>query len=390
VTSALNKQEGAPPNLADEWNAALAEQGASPLPGGSELAAEWANMLGGSGAMATDGGGDRVLGQHEIDTLLGFSSEAPEQMSLAGVRSIVDSGMVPHERLPMLDIVFDRMVRLLATSLRNFFSDNVEVSLTGITSVRFGEYLNSIPLPTLIGVVRAEEWENFGLVTIEPDLIYATLDILLGGKRGLSAVKLDGRPFTTIETVLVKRLIEIVLADAELAFAPLSPVHFAVDRIETTPRFAMISRPANAAILIDLRFDMEERGGSLQLILPFATIEPIRHLLLQSFMGEKLGRDQVWEGHLATEIWQASVPVEVVLHETQMPLKRITSLEVGDTLVFDTRPDTLVTLRCGDAMLSEARIGRVDDRVAVQIARPLRRSRTTLAAFEASARHQKT
>ena len=54
----------------------------------------------------------------------------------------------------MLEIVFDRLVRLMTTSLRNFTSDNVEVSLDRITSVRFGDYLNSIPLPAILARVQ--------------------------------------------------------------------------------------------------------------------------------------------------------------------------------------------------------------------------------------------
>ena len=91
-------------------------------------------------------------------------------------------------------------------------------------------------------------------------------------------------------------MIEVVLADAELAFKPLSPVKFNIDRLETNPRFAAISRPANAAILVRLRIDMEDRGGNIELLLPYATIEPIRAVLLQMFMGEKFGRDPIWEG----------------------------------------------------------------------------------------------
>jgi flagellar motor switch protein FliM len=124
-------------------------------------------------------------------------------------------------------------------------------------------------------------------------------------------------------------------------------------------------------------------------LLPYATIEPIRDLLLQSFMGEKLGRDAIWEGHLATEIWQADATIEAVLQEIRMPLKKVLSLQVGDTLMFDTRPNELVTLRCGDWAMTQGRIGRIDDKIAVQVARPLRRSRTTFAAFEASVKNQK-
>ena len=71
-----------------------------------------------------------------------------------------------------------------------------------------------------------------------------------------------------------------------------------------------------------------------------------------------------------------------VLHETQMPLKRMMNLEIGDTLMFDARPDAVVSLRCGDFIVSDGRIGRVDDKIAVQIVSPLRRSKTTIAAFD--------
>ena len=120
------------------------------------------------------------------------------------------------------------------------------------------------------------------------------------------------------------------------------------------------------------------------MLLPYATIEPIRDLLLQSFMGEKFGRDPAWEGHLANEIWQANASVDIILHETKLPIRRMSNLQVGETLVFDARQDDNVTIRCGDFNLSEGRIGRVGERIAVQVVKPLRRSRTTLASFETS------
>ena len=172
--------------------------------------------------------------------------------------------------------------------MRNFTSDNVEVSLDRITSVRFGDYLNSIPLPAILAVFKAEEWDNFGLATVNSSLIYSIIDVLLGGRRGQSTVRVEGRPYTTIETNLVKRMIEVVLADAELAFKPLSPVKFNIDRLETNPRFAAISRPANAAILVRLRIDMEDRGGNIELLLPYATIEPIRATLAADVHGREV------------------------------------------------------------------------------------------------------
>jgi flagellar motor switch protein FliM len=68
----------------------------------------------------------------------------------------------------------------------------------------------------------------------------------------------------------------------------------------------------------------------------------------------------------------------------RLPLKKVLTLEVGDTLMFDAKPNDLVTLRSGDWILTQGQIGRIDDKIAVKVVRPLRRSRTTLAAFESS------
>jgi flagellar motor switch protein FliM len=375
--------------LAEQWGAALDSQ--DPEAAAAEAAAnelteamaeQWASMVDESSRGLSANSGERVLSQEEIDNLLGFSVGEVNLDDNSGIRSIIDSAMVSYERLPMLEIVFDRLVRLMTTSLRNFTSDNVEVSLDRITSVRFGDYMNSIPLPAVLAVFKAEEWENFGLATVDSSLIYSMIDVLLGGRRGTTSMRIEGRPYTTIETNLVKRLVEVVLADAEQAFRPLSPVSLSIDRLETNPRFAAISRPANAAILVRLRIDMEDRGGNIELLLPYATIEPIRDVLLQMFMGEKFGRDPIWEGHLATEISRAQIAVDAVLYEADIPLKQLMQLQVGDTLPLGMRADAVVSVRCGNVTLTEGRMGRVGDRVAIRITKPLRKPHMTLAMFE--------
>ncbi len=347
-----------------------------------DVASSWAAMLEQEEAGEGDGQGERVLNQDEIDSLLGFDVEELTGDQRHGIRAIINSAMVSYERLPMLEIVFDRLVRLLTTSLRNFTSDNVEVSLDSLSSVRFGDYLNSIPLPAILGVFRAEEWDNYGLVTVDSSLIYSMVDVLLGGNRVTGRLRIEGRPYTTIETNLIRRMIDVVLADADQAFAPLSPVHFEVERLETNPRFAAIARPANAGILVKLRVDMEDRGGNIEILLPYATIEPIRELLLQMFMGEKFGRDPIWEGHLATELWAATVDIDAVLFEEALPLRRVMDLEVGDTLKLDLRPSGTMTLRAGATILADGKAGRSGDRVAVRVSSPLRRPKMTYAAFE--------
>lgn len=367
--------------MAAEWEAAAAgEQPDFDAMGegdeGDELASEWEAMVGGDEGETfvpsqTSSGPERILNQDEIDSLLGFSVSDDEENERSGIRAIINSALVSYERLPMLEIVFDRLVRLMTTSLRNFTSDNVEVSLDNISSIRFGDYLNSIPLPAILAVFRARQLDNYGLLTVDSNLIYSIVDVLLGGRRGTSAMRVEGRPYTTIERTLVQRMIEVVLEDAKSAFAPLTEVEFDLDRVETNPRFAAIARPANAAILVKLRVDMEDRGGRIELLLPYATLEPIRKMLLQQFMGEKFGRDNIWESHLATELWSTKMEVSAVLDEMRKPLGEVMNLKVGDTLMLDAGPDGGVDLRCGSIQLTHGKMGRIGHNIGIRLDKPL-------------------
>lgn len=311
----------------------------------------------------------KILNQEEIDSLFGYTSddEEDERDMKTGVRAILNSSMVSYERLPMLDIVFDRLIRMMATSLRNFTQDNVEVSLDNIESMRFGEYIDSLTLPTLLAVFKAEEWDNYGLMSVDSSLVYSIVDVLLGGRRGTAAMRIEGRPYTTIELNLVKDMIELILSDLSTAFDPVTSVNFAYDRLETNPRFATISRLSNAVIVARLRIDMEDRGGKIDLMIPYATLEPVRDLLLQMFMGERYGRDTIWENHLMEELWETNIEIKAILKERMIHLGEIAKWEKGSFLPLEMTPNEDITMICGDVPLLKGSMGRKSDHVVIKV-----------------------
>lgn len=304
-----------------------------------------------------------ILNQEELDSLM---NKGEEDVS-AGVKAILNSSMISYERLPMLDVVFDRLIRMMATSMRNFTQDNVEVSLESIESMRFGEYIEGLTQPTLLAVFRAEEWDNYGLISVDSALVYSIVDVLLGGRRGTAAMRIEGRSYTTIELNLVKDMIDLVLADLSTAFDPITSVNFSYDRTETNPRFATIARLSNAVIVAHLHIDMEDRGGRLDLMLPYATLEPVRDLLLQMFMGERYGRDTIWENHLVEELWDTEIELKASLKEMSIDLGEIAKWKKGSFLDLDMSKNADITLYCGDVPLLIGTMGRKSDKIAIKI-----------------------
>jgi flagellar motor switch protein FliM len=314
--------------------------------------------------VAIPAGGDMRFDQAGIDALFGDVAPAAKKK---GLRAVIESKIISHERLPMLEVVCDRVVRSFATSMRNLTSDAIDVSLDEVTSTRFGEFMNRVALPAMVGVFKIKEWESYGIMTVESGLIYAVVDALLGGRGGNPPMLIDGRAFTSIETGLVSRMLQLVLRDFADAFAAIEPITMSLERVESNPRFAAIAGPSNICAIATFRVDMDGRGGQFTILLPYATLEPVREKLLHRFMGEKSGRDSIWEAHMASEIRKTNVDVDVILGEKAMSLAVLRNLEIGQTIALHKGPDDPLDLACGGIRLAQAQIGQRGGKVAVRL-----------------------
>ena len=291
-----------------------------------------------------------------------------EAVPRKGLKAVLESNVTNHERLPMLEVVCERMVRIFATSMRNLTSDAIEVNLERITSVRFGDFMDNIALPAMFGVFQVKPWESYGVVTVDAGLIYGIVDALLGGRGGTRSLPPEGRTFTTIESNLVSRVVQMALDDFASAFEEIAPVAMGLERMELSPRFAAIAEPSNVAAVATYSVNMEGRGGVFSVLLPYATLEPVREKLLQRFMGEKAGRDRIWADHMASELYNTQVVVDVVLGEKMMPLRDVRGLKVGDTISLSNSPDDALQVHCAGVPLGRAHIGQRSSNIAIRMA----------------------
>ena len=311
--------------------------------------------------------GQKILDQDEIDSLLGGPSEK-ESDPTSGIDVLLSGSVVNYERLPMLDVIFDNFERLLSISLRHFTADNVDLTVDEIKTVRFGDFTDGISLPAGIVVSNAVGLDDYILMTYESSLIYSIVDVLLGGRRA-KPVRIEGRGFTPIERRIMDSLSDVVLADLSEAFAYIAPIQFTMERMETNPRFANITREGNACILMRLCVTMEEREGFIDFCLPYGTLEPIREQLLQQFMGEKLGQDNVWTSHLERELYPTTLNAKAVLCDEEFPLKDVLKWRIGDTIMLETARSDEISIKVGGQHKVTGRLGKMGDYKAVQVTR---------------------
>ena len=299
--------------------------------------------------------------------ILGFDFSEESGIDRSGLLALINSALVSHRRLPMLDVIFDRTARRMTTSLRQLTDENVEVSLDDVTSTRFGDFIAALSTPTVVGVVYSEFLDNYCLVAADATLVSSIVDLLLGGRRGAGVLMIGDRGFTAIELSLAERMLTLLINDLDDAFKPVAETSLRLDRIETTPRFAAIAQDASVCALAKFRIRIDDLGGRASVIFPHATLEPIKRDLLREFLGEGHGADHSWRDYLAAEIKEANLDIRAVLADKEMSLGALKELSVGDTLVFSSAASREVVLRCGDAVVVSGQIGRHGDHMAVKL-----------------------
>lgn len=283
----------------------------------------------------------QVLSQNEVDALLrGVSegaveteSEAPEEVSGVVPYDLTSQEKIVRGRLPTLDIINQMFSRLYRNSFSTLMRKSADVSTVSTDTVKFGEFLRSLPVPSSLHVFRMEPLRGFGLMVVESKLVFSLVDTFFGGS-GSSEYKITGRDFSAIEIRMTKNVVLTALQDLEKAWKQVHPITTNYVRSEVNPQFAAIVPPTDVVLVILFDIEMEGVAGTITLCIPYAAVEPILPKLKAQFQSEQMEVDQVWVRRLREELMRTEVEIVVDLGKAQVTPKRLLQLKVGDTLML--------------------------------------------------------
>ena len=235
-----------------------------------------------------------VLSQGEVDALLRGvgdgevetdNDEAPEDESGVVPYDLTSQEKIIRGRLPTLDIINQMFSRLFRNTFSTMMRKSVDVSTVSTDTIKFGDFLRSLPVPPSLHIFRMEPLRGHGLMVVESKLVYAVVDTFFGGS-GDKEAKITDRDFSAIEIKMTKSVVLGALEDWEKAWRPVHEVSTNFVRSEINPQFAAIVPPTDVVLIILFEIEMENVSGTLTICLPYAAIEPIIPKLKAQFQSE--------------------------------------------------------------------------------------------------------
>lgn len=276
---------------------------------------------------------------------------------------LLDSTGISIDRLPMLQMVFDRTATSCAEAVRQISSAPAYFSVAGVNSQRIGDALNAHAYNAIAGILHAREWDARILIGFDRDFIFTLLEVLFGADGSERAYRYepdfpdDERPYTNIEIQVAQSLCELVAKNLKNAFAPVCDVNFDFERIETRMYFATIGSRSNLAVQAQFLVQGLDNCGQMFVIIPQTALNPIRQNLAHVHSGQSSARDPRWSKQIRTEVQRTEVRLSAVLEEREMTLGEIAGLELGQVIELQSSPRSPVQLRCNDETVFWCQLG---------------------------------
>jgi len=291
--------------------------------------------------------GNDLLSQDEIDALLhGVDSgevdtEPAADPGVAQTYDFASQDRIIRGRMPTLEMVNERFVRLWRIGLFNLIRRSADLSVRGIELVKFSDYLHSLYVPTNLNLIRFKPLRGTGLVVFEPRLVFSVVDNFFGGD-GRYPTRIEGREFTATEMRVIQLMLKQTFADLAEAWAPVLEVECEYLNSEVNPHFANIVTPREFVVVSRFHVELDGGGGEIHVTLPYSMLEPIRELLDAGIQSDRVDRDESWNISMREQLMGSEVTVSSVLAKRRIDLRQLTRLKVGDVLPIELPPEVPV------------------------------------------------
>lgn len=294
---------------------------------------------------------ERILSQEEISELLSAVRDGdmekelePEQPAferkVKGLDLVQQSRGAGRRRIGNLDVILDAYARNASISMTQELQRSVSVQRASVDPMQFDPFMLSLQGHVAIGIIRLDPLKHGGLIILDGPLSYYLIETRLGGWPGSETLTLD-RPMTTIETNIVKSIIEASCTDLQRAFKPLTPLNPSLVRIEVDPRMVNIVPPETDIMVVKFTITTDnEPAGVLSLVIPYPSLDPLKKKLRERVEDISAASATTWADLFAAALPELEVEITAQSGELTMPIRQILNLKEGDILDLNYDPDS--------------------------------------------------
>jgi len=270
------------------------------------------------------------------------------------------------DQLRAIQMIHESFTRQLTTTMSTMVRSMVSAEIASVDQLAYDEFIRSLVQPTVIGILEMYPFSGNALIEINPNLVFAIIDRMLGG-RGEFTGKI--RELTDIERTVVERLLMRMLELLEEAWSTVVDVRFRYENLESNPFFVQICPGTDMVLLVILKLKVSEVEGMVSICIPYFLMEPIMDKLSSQQWFASTGRktDERSGEYIQRHLSKVRIPVALELGHTVLSVSDVLQLSVGDVVKLDEVLGDPLDVRIGNMVKFKAVPGTSNGNYAAEI-----------------------
>lgn len=288
---------------------------------------------------------------------------------------IVNQDRIIRGRMPTLDIINDKLSRSLAVALSKAWKTEVNICVNSTGPLKFSEFMNTLPLPTCVNISEMIGLDGFVAMVVEPKIIRCLKKAGFSYEQSLLEPRYSDGKWLDDEAMSINHEIDkMVRAEYKKAWKETHPLSFKRMETEINPQYVAIIAPSHVVIATTYDIETEAFSGTLKIVLPYESLEPIKEKLSRGFTQPRkfMGRNETFLASLA----DVPVTATIQLHEEMIPYGVLRKLSVGDTLPFKKFSNENFKLAVNGDVIFEVKATNGSVKTAYQVVKPAKGSIT--------------
>lgn len=318
---------------------------------------------------------EEILSQSEIDVLLSAITSGEmdaeelkkeEKEKKIRVYDFKRALRFSKDQIRSLTRIHENYARMLTTYLSSQLRSYVQISVTSVDQVPYEEFVRSVPTLTVLNIYSMSPLKGSMIIEINPNVAYALLDRILGGK-GTTVSKKDN--LTEIEILLLKQIFEKATGTLKEAWSSIVDVDPVLEEFEENPQFIQMVAPNDTVIVVSMSAAIGETSGMINLCIPHTLLEPIIPKLSAHYWMDETTEEWDEESYkkIKDNLKQAKVDVRTVLGETTITIHEFLNLRSNDVIALEQPINEPLTMTVNHEPKFFVQPGKVKKKLAVQV-----------------------
>jgi len=292
---------------------------------------------------------ETILEQKAIDSLFTTQAEGPAKtVASAASYNFGRSGHIGGEQMRAISLVNEQFARNLTYTLGAWLRSEMHIVMAAGEQMTYGDFLSCLPEPSYVCLLRLEPLGGVGLLELNLSVAMTMVDLLLGGRGGVSEI----RGVTDIEDTILASVLEVVVRELNNAWET-AGLRFTLEKHESMGRIQRLMPSSEQTLCMSLDLQMPGAQGMLNFCLPAMVLNTIQRRL--SAMAEQ-PRKRVGASQARVEqlMGEASFSAVVRLPVMRIASRELQSLAVGKVLELPLPKSTPAELLIGGVRVCAA------------------------------------